>query len=109
MDQHEDSDMEQQDSVESPMNEQGDSAMVQQPDEEDSAKSTFDQEDSFRRFEKLLAKTENFSRCLSAGDVTLCKWFANVQLFIWIFQRPRTKSIWADRRRKWIRLIIAIE
>ncbi|KAI6229821.1 hypothetical protein M3Y99_01129900 [Aphelenchoides fujianensis] len=29
------------------------------------------EEDSFRRFEKLLRKTENFSRCLSAGDVAL--------------------------------------
>ncbi|KAI6213624.1 Isw-1 [Aphelenchoides besseyi] len=29
------------------------------------------EEDSFKRFEKLLKKTENFSRCLSAGDVAL--------------------------------------
>lgn len=43
--------------------------------EPESSKSLADQEDSFRRFEKLLAKTENFSRCLSAGDVFLCKNF----------------------------------
>ncbi|KAI6189842.1 Transcription activator [Aphelenchoides bicaudatus] len=29
------------------------------------------QEDSFKRFEELLSKTENFSRCLSAGDIAL--------------------------------------
>lgn len=38
----------------------------------DSADSKFEA-DSFKRFEMLLKKTENFSRCLSAGDVSTFK------------------------------------
>jgi iron uptake system EfeUOB component EfeO/EfeM len=30
-------------------------------------------EGSFKRFEELLKKTENFSRQLSAGDIAACK------------------------------------
>ncbi|KAI6171188.1 Transcription activator [Aphelenchoides bicaudatus] len=41
------------------------------PESREGSQPTISQEDSFRRFEKLLAKTENFSRCLSAGDVFL--------------------------------------
>jgi hypothetical protein len=57
---------------------------VQDRDEKDSdaennpesqTSNQLDQEDSFHRFEALLAKTENFSRCLSAGNVTLGKVF----------------------------------
>ncbi|KHJ92260.1 protein, SNF2 family [Oesophagostomum dentatum] len=39
---------------------------------EDSLESKFEA-DSFKRFELLLKKTENFSHCLSAGDVTAYK------------------------------------
>ncbi|KJH50283.1 hypothetical protein DICVIV_03566 [Dictyocaulus viviparus] len=39
---------------------------------EDSLESKFEA-DSFKRFELLLKKTENFSHCLSAGDVAAYK------------------------------------
>ncbi len=47
--------------------------------EREPSQPMMDNEDSFRRFEKLLAKTENFSRCLSSGDVFLCKLFGEVK------------------------------
>jgi hypothetical protein len=71
--------------VEQPVNEEEANLSAEVKDEDDYEPPTkqtkplereasqTDQEDSFRRFEKLLAKTENFSRCLSAGDVLLCK------------------------------------
>jgi hypothetical protein len=54
---------------------------------------TAEQEDSFARFEKLLAKTENFSKCLSTGDVLLCKSFKTPQLKVKYLAPSAKKNI----------------
>ncbi|CAO4370074.1 unnamed protein product [Caenorhabditis nigoni] len=41
--------------------------------EEDNDPATSEAADSFKRFEKLLQKTENFSHCLSSGDAKLAE------------------------------------
>lgn len=51
------------------------------------------EKDSYKRFEMLLKKTENFSHCLSAGDIEaitrkliIAFFFFCHRIFIWIFR-----------------------